>query len=109
MRRFEMSVKNDEVKCASIACGKTRYDSFIARIAQVILVFILVYALLVALVGCNSIDKVYIEADLATYGAIAPEYSSYVGQDESLSDDEKQDRYALLDSWLRRIYSVDMN
>jgi len=69
----------------------------------------LFFAFAFALFGCNSIDKVYIEADLATYGAIAPEYSSYVGQDESLSDDEKQDRYALLDSWLRRIYSVDMN
>jgi hypothetical protein len=102
-----MSVENDKVKCASIACGQTRH--FIVRMGKVALVLILVYALLVALVGCNSIDKIYIEADLATYSAIAPEYSDYVDQDENLTDEEKQDRYALLDSWLRRIYSVDMN
>ena len=77
--------------------------------AKIIFGMALFFAFAFASFGCNSVDKVYIEADLATYRAIAPEYSSYVGQDESLSDDEKQDRYALLDSWLRRIYSVDMN
>jgi hypothetical protein len=70
---------------------------------------LLVFAFAITLLACNSIDKVYIEADLATYGAIAPEYSAYISNDEDLTEDEKQDRYALLDSWLRRIYSIDMN
>ena len=87
-----MSIGSDRRGCVRIIFG---------------IALILVFAF--ALFGCNSIDKVYIEADLATYSAIAPEYSDYVDQDETLSDDEKQDRYALLDSWVRRIYSVDMD
>jgi hypothetical protein len=87
-----MSVERDRRGCARIICG-------------ISLILIFAYALF----GCNSIDKIYIEADLATYSAIAPEYSDYVDKDEDLTDDEKQDRYALLDSWLRRIYSVDLD
>ncbi len=80
-----------------------------SRMLKHLLSMTLVACFAMSLLACSGIDKVYIEADLATYGAIAPEYSNYVSNDESLTEDEKQDRYALLDSWLRRIYSVDMN
>jgi hypothetical protein len=87
-----MSTGSDRRSCVKIVFG-------------IALIFVLAFALF----GCNSIDKVYMEADLATYSAIAPEYSDYVAKDEDLTEEEKQDRYALLDSWLRRIYSIDMN
>ena len=53
--------------------------------------------------GCASPRQTYIEADLLTHFAVAPEYEEYVDADESLDEEQKQDRHDLVDSWKRRI------
>lgn len=53
--------------------------------------------------GCAGIPKAYVEADLKTYEAVAPEYLQYVDQDEELSPTQKDLRHGTVQSWQRRI------
>ena len=59
------------------------------------------WLLLLLLTGC--MDSSYVEADAATYRAVAPVYSSYTAQDVALSPEDKARRYRLLRSWRGRI------
>ena len=61
---------------------------------------ILVLALLAS--SCGT-APVYVQADLATYQAISPEYRAYVSADAALTPAQKARRLATLDSWKRRI------
>lgn len=55
-----------------------------------------------ALTSCTPVQA-YVQADRATYEAIAPPHARYVAADASLSPEQKQDRQDLLDTWRRRI------
>ena len=58
--------------------------------------------LAIALSGCGM-TPAYVEADRATYDAIAPEYLVYVVSDESLTPGEKERRARTLVSWQARL------
>ena len=53
------------------------------------------------LAACGSLDRQYVEADRATFEAIAPAYSAYVEDDGTLSDDQRSLRLGLVE--LRRM------
>lgn len=50
------------------------------------------------IVGCTPVQA-YVEADRATYEAIAPDHRAYVTNDPSLSSEQKTRRLDLLNSW----------
>lgn len=55
------------------------------------------------IVGCGSIARDYVDADELTLNAISPEYRRYVENDPTMSEDDKNLRYANLDSWAYRV------
>lgn len=57
--------------------------------------------------GCGTTPKAYIEADRATYDAVAPSYREYVEADETLTDMSKALRLATLDSWFMRLRAAE--
>lgn len=59
-----------------------------------------------ALTSCTPVQA-YVQADRATYEAIAPPHARYVAADASLSPEQKQDRQDLLDTWRKRIESAE--
>lgn len=59
------------------------------------------------LASCAGVPRTYVDADRATYDAIAPEYSGYITDDESLSDGQKQIRIDTLESWDARISAAE--
>lgn len=61
---------------------------------------------LAALASCTP-TQVYVEADRATYEAIAPAHTRYVAADASLSPEQRQDRRDLLDTWRKRIEAAE--
>lgn len=56
-------------------------------------------ALLLVLAACGTPPKLFVEAERATYDAIAPEYRAYVAADQSLTELEKQRRQNTLSRW----------
>lgn len=68
---------------------------------------LLVILAAMCLVGCRFPKRLQIEADRATYEAIAPEYREYVKTDESLDAEEKARRYRTLDTWEMRIRAAE--
>lgn len=62
---------------------------------------LLIPALLLGL-GC-SVQKDYVAADEATYGAVAPDWLKRSDADPTLSQTEKDRRHRLADSWAMRI------
>jgi hypothetical protein len=58
------------------------------------------------LAGCD-VAKQYIEADRATYEAVAPEYSEYVKNDPNLNDNSKQLRLNTLTTWESRLIAAE--
>lgn len=63
----------------------------------------LIPLLFLSLAGCPaltaSVPDAWVKADRARYNAIAPEYRTYVANDDSKGDAEKQRRYNTLDAW----------
>lgn len=59
--------------------------------------------LLLLLCSCPSIPQLYVEADKATYDAIAEDYMAYVRRDEAVSLEQSARRQRLVDSWRVRI------
>lgn len=57
--------------------------------------------------GCTTPAREYIEADRATFDAIAPEYREYVTGDDVLSEIEKDVRLHTLQSWDERIAAAE--
>lgn len=66
----------------------------------------LLITLLTLCVSSCGTAPLYVEADRATYQAIAPEYSRYVQMDKKLSQSQKTLRLDTVASWLRRIEAV---
>ena len=65
-----------------------------------------VAVLLLGLSACTP-QVAYIEADRATFDAIAPAYLGYVRTDGSLSDEQVMRRSRLVDSWRIRIEQAE--
>lgn len=57
-----------------------------------------VLVVLLVLSACTPVQA-YVEADRATYQAIAPDHRMYVQNDPALSGEQKARRFNLLDSW----------
>jgi len=54
-------------------------------------------------VSCATVPQSYLEADRATFEAIAPEYHNYVGADPALTPAQKINRQQTIQSWRNRI------
>ena len=65
-----------------------------------------VIPILALLASSCSTAPVYVEADAATYAAVAPEYSAYVTADPALTAAQKARRLATVASWKKRIASA---
>lgn len=52
--------------------------------------------------GCAP-ERAYVEADRATYQAIAPEYGVYVAADANLTAEQRQRRLRTIETWRLRI------
>lgn len=60
--------------------------------------------------GCATTDIIqsdYVEADRATYEAVAPRYSDYVENDPSLDSDEKRRRLRTITTWRLRLEQAE--
>ena len=64
---------------------------------------ILIYTSLLFSIGCGSLDTLYVEADQATFNAVAPIYLEYSAQDTNLDADQRDRRARLVRAWKRRI------
>jgi len=67
------------------------------------LLFIILF---ISLCSCTQMDAGYVQADRATYEALAPEYLDFVN-DSTLDDDEKDRRRRLVESWNIRIKAAE--
>lgn len=56
--------------------------------------------------GCSP-TSIYVEADRATYDVIAPAHRAYVLADPALSDEARQRRIDLLNTWDLRIRKAE--
>lgn len=59
---------------------------------------------------CATTDIIrsdYVEADRATYEAVAPRYLQYVQADESLDSDEKKRRERTINTWRLRLEQAE--
>jgi hypothetical protein len=63
-------------------------------------------AMMTLLASCGM-NKAYLVADRLTYEAIAPDYSAYVMEDESLSAKDREIYLRTLTIWLQRIDEAD--
>ena len=59
------------------------------------------------LASCKSVEASYVEADRATYEAIAPEYRKYVEADAALADFQKDIRLQTLATWEHRLTQAE--
>lgn len=69
---------------------------------RLIVLALTVLALLV-IGGCADVSTSYVDADRATYRAVAPEYLEYVRDDAALDQAEKQLRYDTIETWRMRL------
>ena len=60
---------------------------------------------LVFFTGC-TLQSSYVAADRMTFDAIASEYRLYVAEDDLLSEEKKERRYRLVESWDARSSDV---
>ena len=51
------------------------------------------------LTGCPSVPRAFVEGEQAAYDAIVPNYSKYVGEDETLSPEEKETLLRTVRAW----------
>lgn len=63
----------------------------------------------VAVVTCSCIQPSaeYVKADRSTYDVIGPAYRGYVGTDGRLTDEQKQRRRDLVESWRIRLEKAE--
>jgi uncharacterized lipoprotein YajG len=64
-------------------------------------------AIFLCLTGCATLDKSYVQADRATFEAIAPYYESKVTSDSELRDWEKDLRLEVTKSWEERLIEAE--
>lgn len=67
----------------------------------------LLSVLMLLTVGGCSLDKIYVQADRDTHDVIAPSHRKYVEDDPNLTDEQKERRYRLLESWNERIKAAE--
>jgi hypothetical protein len=89
------------------------------RVSHVLGLIASVFALLFAAsvgAGCKQFNAAtaaptpqYVQADRATYNAIAPAHQAYVTNDSSLDELQKQRRYDLLTTWRKRVEAAEKN
>lgn len=68
------------------------------------------YAIILLLLTCQacaSVPELYVDADRATFDAVAPEYTRYIESDADLDDGQKDRRLRTLDTWERRIQAAE--
>jgi hypothetical protein len=53
--------------------------------------------------ACSPVSRLYVEADRATFDAVAPEYLGYVQADPMLGSDQRNDRLETIRSWEARL------
>lgn len=65
--------------------------------------------LLVALAasGCGSLNDQYVEADRATFDAVASRYKMYVDADPNLTPLQKKSKKNTIDSWEARLTGAE--
>lgn len=68
--------------------------------------FLAVAVIMVGAWGCTP-QAAYIEADRATFEAVAPAFMDYVRGDELLDEDQVDRRQRLVDSWRIRIEQAE--
>ena len=66
---------------------------------------ILAALLVLSLTSC--IGNEYVKADRDTFDALAPAHRAYVESDTKLSEEQKDRRYRLLESWKVRIEKAE--
>jgi hypothetical protein len=69
------------------------------------LILLLVVAIVAA--GCGSLNDRYIEADRATFDAVASRYKAYVDADPALTELQKKNRKNTIDSWEARVAAAE--
>lgn len=60
-------------------------------------------AVLFLLASCETPTAAYVEADRATYAAVAPAHRAYVEADATLTAEQRARRLRTLDAWELRI------
>ena len=63
---------------------------------------VLLFCLLVGSTGCTVAEH-YVEADQETKEFVVPDWTKYFEADSTLTEDQKQLRRLLIQSWERRI------
>lgn len=70
-----------------------------------------VLGIVIALAGCAATGDViqadYVQADRATYEAIAPEYLKYVQDDQTIGADERARRERTVTTWRLRLEQAE--
>lgn len=56
-----------------------------------------------ALCSCDTVSKVYLASDRATFDAITPEYVHYVESDHGLTPKDKEIRLRTVKTWADRL------
>jgi hypothetical protein len=64
-------------------------------------------AALLSLGSCGALEQQYVQADRATYNAIAPAYRAYLQADPLLTPDARLMRLDTVESWRVRIESAE--
>lgn len=60
--------------------------------------------------GCKTTDFIrsdYVQADRATFDAVAPSYLQYVDGDAALSDEQKKRRKQTINTWRLRLEQAE--
>lgn len=59
------------------------------------------------LAGCAGAPPVYVQADRATFDAIAPVYSAYVEADPTIDPELKARRLRTVETWRMRVEAAE--
>lgn len=68
---------------------------------------LLVGSLALLCIGCAGPSSLYVQADRATYEAVAPAHAAYVEADPNLSAEQKARRLRTLTSWDDRVKAAE--
>lgn len=89
-----------------LSLGERAAQSQTERTARNLMISLLVLAGVVATCGCTVSDT-YVQADRATYDAIAPAHRAYVQQDAALSLEQRERRLTVLETWRKRLEAAE--
>lgn len=89
-----------------LSLGERAAQSRTERTARNLMLSLLVLAGVVATCGCTPSDS-YVQADRATFDAIAPAHRAYVQQDAALTLEQRDRRLTALDTWRQRLEAAE--